>query len=92
MVVCHIVTHLSLLHMIVVDNIYGNVKAIAGKENVKATYTQDSSWIVLFFSWTLRWYIEVSNFATFICCFRLTWDTPKVVYNKTKFFWSDIIL
>ena len=42
MVWCHIVTHLSLLHMIVTtDNIDGNEKAIAGKENVKVGYIQD---------------------------------------------------
>ena len=39
---CHIVIHLSLLHMIVnVDNIPGNEKGIAGKENLKVTYVQE---------------------------------------------------
>ena len=34
--------NISLLHMIVnVDNIDGNEKAIARKENVKVTYIQD---------------------------------------------------
>ena len=48
MVQCHIVTHLSLLHIIVnIDNIAGHEKAIAGKENVKVTYTQDLSWIAM---------------------------------------------
>ena len=51
MVQCYIVTHLLLLHMIVnIDNIAGNEKAIAGKENVKVIYAQDLSWIVMFFS------------------------------------------
>ena len=51
MVICHIVTHLSLLHVIVnIVNISGNVKATGGKENVKATNTEDLYWIVMFFS------------------------------------------
>ena len=48
--------------------------------------TQDLYWIVMFLSWTLRWDIQVSDFFTFICCSRLTWDTHKVVYNKTILF------
>ena len=45
---CHIVTHLSLLHIRVnIDNIAGHEKAIAGKENVKVTYTQDLFWIAM---------------------------------------------
>ena len=41
----------SLLHMIInIDNIAGNEKAFAGKQNVKVTYTQDLSWIVIFLS------------------------------------------
>ena len=39
---CRIVTHLSILQMIVnIDNIGGNEKAIAAKENVKMTDIQD---------------------------------------------------
>ena len=40
MVQCHIVTHLSILHILSIDNIAGNEKAIAGKENNKVTYIQ----------------------------------------------------
>ena len=63
MVQCQIVTHLSLVHMIVnVGNIAGNEKTIVAKENLemtytivakenlKMTYTQDLSWIFMFLS------------------------------------------
>ena len=33
-----------------IDNIDGNDKAIAGKENAKVTYIKDQSWVVMFLS------------------------------------------
>ena len=42
MVGFYVVTHFSLLHLMVnIDNIAGNEKAIAGKENVRVTYIQE---------------------------------------------------